>query len=148
MTLGELPEIMAAIVALQEEIETPFDEPALADAVNGPPPSGHGYPCFFNEESVDNQMDIDRGMGLRELRLSIHMHLLFGAMEEEYSLESRRRWVQPVLDKFDSNIMLKDTVTAAEITAVRWAPIELNETPYISATFVLAVELKHGYEFE
>jgi len=148
MALGELPEIMDAIVALQNEIETPYDETVLADAVNGPPPVGHGFPCFFNEEAIDNQMDIDRGMDLAELRLAIDMHLLFGAMEEDYSLESRRRWVQPVLDKFDANLSLKGTVTAAEITAVRWSPIELNETPYIAATFVLSVELKHAVQYE
>ena len=142
MAMGELHEVMAAIVELQEQIETPFGEPALAGVSADVPPRGHGFPWFFNELSIENPTTIDRSMDVREIVHTIHMHLLFGSMEEEYSQASRHRWVQPVLDKFDSqeNLDLKGTVIQSEITSIRWAPIELNEMPYVAATFVLVAE--------
>lgn len=143
--LADLSELMEAIIALQNEVETPFDEEPLADAVSGPPPSGHGFPCFFNEE--EDETEIERGPSERIQRHKINMHLLFGAMEEEYSLASRRKWVKPVLDKFDRNVQLDGGVTVMLIDRIRWSPIELNERPYIVATFVLAVELHEGFDY-
>ncbi|KPJ64878.1 hypothetical protein AMK68_00140 [candidate division KD3-62 bacterium DG_56] len=145
--MSELQDIIDQIVYIQKEtLVAPSSEKDIAVATDELPVDLTLYPCFLN---VEASTSIDYGAGgLREQHHEIDMNLVFSPSDKKYSMRSRRKWVQAVLDAFASRVTLNGTATQALITGVDYqTPLQWNDTPYMTATFRLAVEVKEAVDF-
>lgn len=133
----ELQDIVAQIVVLQKAVTTPAGEKALVDAYDEEPEQVGGFPSFVNV--FRGIGDIERAGGVRKkATLEIEMILLFPRSGSKYSDRSRRKWVLPVLDKFDQNQGLNNTVYFSRIMRIRGDdPEEFSDSLYIALRFTL-----------
>lgn len=133
----EVQDIVAQIVKLQKAIAPPDGEKALADAFDEEPEQVGGFPTFIN---VFREIrDIERAGGIRKkATLVIEMQLLFPRAGSKYSDRSRRKWILPVLNKFDQKQGLNNTVDFSRITRI-WGddPEEFSDSSYIALRFTL-----------
>ncbi len=133
----EIQDIITQVVALQKAISPPIQEKALADAFDEAPEQIAAFPVFVN---VFREIrDIERAGGIRKkATLEIEMMLLFPRSASKYSDRSRRKWILPVMDKFDQNQGLNDTVYFSRITRIRGDdPEEFSDSSYIAVRFTL-----------
>jgi len=145
---GDLPGIFDKIVALQEAITPPTGEKAMK-AYDEPPGDVALFPCFVNIE--EEGVEIIRSPGLRQQKFVINMHLLFAPGVQKYGVRSRRLWVKPVIDAFDNAIRFDNEqapVQYAPIESVSFAPVDINNTEYVAATFVLRAWLAEAFTFD
>jgi hypothetical protein len=143
---NELQDVFDAIVTIQKTIPTPTGEHPIKEIYDEPPAQFMTWPCFLN---IESQSEVERpSSGFRRTAHTIDMHLLFGAADQKYSVRSRRRWVRVVLDTFDGKLKLGSTINGhAHLTRVEYAPVDLNGTEYIAATFVLRAVIEETLAF-
>lgn len=146
MTAGAEPieTIINAFVTVEQSITTPtgWNDPIYWTDLTGNP---NTFPAWLNvPETLDS---IVRSAGTRTGRYAINAYLIFASGEYNYASAQQRAWAPLVLDAFDNNVKLSQTVQDSEIVRVGFAPVDINGVPFVALTFEFELIVSEDFVF-
>ena len=117
---------MEGIAKIERTIVPPDGLVAIKSVTDEPPPELTVFPTFLNiEERAPIELR-SAGLGMAQTRIhrwTIGCHLVFGTlMDPKYAYRERRKWIVPVLDKFQANPTLDGNVDTSDVVEVDFDP--------------------------
>lgn len=140
----ELQDVIDALVVIERAITAPSGEKETFEVYDEIPTSIATYPAFFNTERA---LTTDGASGLREGLWTFDVHLIFAPLEQKYSIRSRRRWVQAVINALHQHLTLGGTVSSIYTIQVDYEPVRFYDTDYLAANFEIDARLYESYAF-
>ena len=132
---------MQGIAKIEKTIVPPDGLKHIALVTDEPPVELTVFPAFLN---IEERAPIDMrsaGAGTSQTRIhrwTVGCHLVFARlMDPKYAYRERRRWIVPVLDKFQANPTLDGNVDTSDVFDVdfepfTWPPPPAEGVPYIA----------------
>ena len=117
---------MEGIAKIERTIVLPDGLVAIKSVTDEPPPELTVFPTFLNiEERAPIEMR-SAGKGTSQTRIhrwTVGCHLVFGTLiDPKYAYRERRKWIAPVLDKFQDNPTLDGNVDTSDVVDVDFEP--------------------------
>ncbi len=120
-----IQETMEGIAKVERKLVPPAGNVHIKSITDEPPVELTVFPTLLNieERAPVDMRSAGAGLQTRIHRWIVGVHLVFaGVLDPKYAFRERRKWVKPLLDVFQINPTLDDTVETSDVVDVDFDP--------------------------